>query len=157
LGSKPIAALLLAWCSLLLLPAYVAAQDAPVQGTPVQGTPSSAIGEPATAGFVSPLDEPAAPTAAPTPAPTDTPADTPTPSVTPSPTSTVAPTATATPANTPTNTSTPTIAPLQVSPLIAQGGTRLPDDGSLFWIGTAALLVLLGSTVLLVAERRSDQ
>jgi uncharacterized membrane protein len=45
---------------------------------------------------------------------------------------------------------------LQVSPLVAQGSTRLPDDGSLLWIGTAALLVLLGGVVLLLAERRNN-
>jgi hypothetical protein len=83
--------------------------------------------------------------------PTLLPADTPT--NTPSPT----PTDTPVPTETPTATSTATIAPLQVSPLVAQSGTRMPDDGSLLWIGAAALIVLAGSAVLLVAERRQNR
>jgi hypothetical protein len=41
-----------------------------------------------------------------------------------------------------------------VSPLVAQDSSRLPDDGSPLWVGGAALLVLAGSGVLLLAERR---
>jgi hypothetical protein len=41
-----------------------------------------------------------------------------------------------------------------VSPLIPQSASRLPDDGSLLWIGGAALLVLAGSGLLVIAERR---
>ena len=41
-----------------------------------------------------------------------------------------------------------------VSPLVAQNPGRSPDDGSALWIGLAALLVLGGSAVLLLAERR---
>jgi hypothetical protein len=44
-----------------------------------------------------------------------------------------------------------------VSPLVAQGGTRLPDDGALLWIGAAALIVFVGSAVLLIAERRHNR
>jgi len=40
---------------------------------------------------------------------------------------------------------------------MAQSGTRLPDDGALFWIGAAALVILTGSAVLVVAERRQDR
>ena len=78
--------------------------------------------------------------------------DTPTATFSPTPTDTLEPTATATPSPTPTAT----IAPLQVSPLIAQGDTRLPDDGALLWIGAAALVILAGSAVLVVAERRQN-
>jgi hypothetical protein len=56
----------------------------------------------------------------------------------------------------PTATPTATIAPLQVSPLVAQSGTRLPDDGALLWIGAAALIILAGSAILLVAGRRQN-
>ena len=53
----------------------------------------------------------------------------------------------------PTATATTTIAPYQVSPLTAQGGGP-PEDATPLWIGAAALLVLGGSAVLLLAERR---
>jgi hypothetical protein len=41
--------------------------------------------------------------------------------------------------------------------LVAQGTNHLPDDGSLLWIGAAGLLVLVGSAVLLAAERRGGK
>jgi hypothetical protein len=74
------------------------------------------------------------------------------------PTATATPTATPTPLPTatpePTATPTATIAPYQVSPLVPQSASRLPDDGSPLWIGGAALLVLAGSGLLVLAERR---
>jgi hypothetical protein len=74
------------------------------------------------------------------------------------PTATASPTATSTPLPTdtpqPTATSTATIAPYQVSPLVPQTASRLPDDGSPLWIGGAALLLLAGSGLLVLAERR---
>jgi uncharacterized membrane protein len=33
----------------------------------------------------------------------------------------------------------------------------MPDDGALLWIGAAALIILTGSAVLLVAERRQNR
>ena len=69
-----------------------------------------------------------------------------------SPTATPTPLPTATPE--PTATPTPTVAPYQVSPLVAQENGSLPDDGASLWIGGAALLVLAGSAVLVLAERR---
>jgi uncharacterized membrane protein len=33
----------------------------------------------------------------------------------------------------------------------------MPDDGALLWIGAAALIILAGSAVLLVAERRQNR
>jgi hypothetical protein len=44
-----------------------------------------------------------------------------------------------------------------VSPLVAQSTTRLPDDGTLLWIGAAALVLLAGSAVLLFAERHRER
>jgi hypothetical protein len=44
-----------------------------------------------------------------------------------------------------------------VSPLVAQSPARLPDDGTLLWIGAAALVVLTGSAVLLAAARHQDR
>jgi hypothetical protein len=72
-----------------------------------------------------------------------------------SPTATPAPSPTWTPE--PTLTATATIAPYQVSPLVPQAANRLPDDGSPFWIGGAALLVLAGSGLLVIAERRRQR
>jgi hypothetical protein len=103
-------------------------------GAQAQATPAPVDGQ----GFQSPLEPPtltATATGTATPTPT--------------------PTATFTPL--PTETPTPTIAPLQVSPLIAQDTTALPDDGALLWIGAAGLLMLAGSAVLLVAERRQKR
>jgi hypothetical protein len=74
--------------------------------------------------------------------------------VTPTASPTVTPTPLPTPTPEPTATATPTLAPYQVSPLVAQENGSLPDDGASLWIGGAALLVLAGSAVLVLAERR---
>jgi multidrug efflux pump subunit AcrA (membrane-fusion protein) len=63
-------------------------------------------------------------------------------------------TPTSTPSPEPTATATATIAPYQVSPLVPQASGSLPDDSSPLWIGGAALLVLAGSGLLVLAERR---
>jgi hypothetical protein len=116
----------------MMLPAFVGfvllPQIALAQSTPVIGEGQA---------FQSPIEPPTL-TATETPTVTPVPTQTPTPTFTPL----------------PTETPTPTIAPLQVSPLVAQGTAALPDDGALLWIGAAALLLLVGSAVLLVAERR---
>jgi hypothetical protein len=116
----------------LVLPAFEGLA-LPQQIVLAQSTPALGEGQ----AFQSPLEPP-------TLTPTATPSATPTPTQT--------PTATFTPL--PTETPTPTVAPFQVSPLVAQGTAALPDDGALLWIGAAALLLLVGSSVLLVAERR---
>jgi len=125
----------------------------PNAGLPGSQPPAPAGEQPGDRLFQSPLAPPAGgliTTATPTLLATDTPTATfsPTPTDTPEPT--------ATPTETPSATPTATIAPLQVSPLIAQGQTRLPDDGALLWIGAAALAILAGSAVLVVAERRQN-
>lgn len=101
--------------------------------------------------FQSPLAPPAAETVTAEATPTLLPTATPTATFSPTPTETPVPTAT------PSATPTATIAPLQVSPLVAQSGTGLPDDGALLWIGAAALVILAGSAVLVVAERRQNR
>ena len=125
----------------------------PNAGLPGSQLPAPAGEQPGERMFQSPLAPPAGDlltTATPTLLATDTPTATfsPTPTGTPEPS--------ATPTETPSATPTATIAPLQVSPLIAQGETRLPDDGALLWIGAAALVILAGSAVLVVAERRQN-
>jgi cytoskeletal protein RodZ len=85
-----------------------------------------------------------------TPRPEEPPTNTPTPS----PTVTSTPTETATPTTTPT----PTAAPFQISPLIVQSGGSPPDsNGAMIWIAAASLLILAGSVVMLVADRRDRQ
>jgi hypothetical protein len=105
-------------------------------GVFAQSTPSPGEGQ----ALQSPLEPPTL-TATATGTATPTPTETPTPTFTPL----------------PTETPTPTMAPLQVSPLVAQDTTALPDDGGLLWIGAAALLILVGSAVLLVAEHRQKR
>ena len=122
--------LLLAAC-LALLPASAAAQTAQPSETP--GAP----GAPGPFDSQSPLEPPTL-AVTPTATVTGTPTPSPTPTFTPEPTA----------------TATATVAPYQMSPLVAQNPGRSPDDGSALWIGLAALLVLGGSAVLLLAERR---
>jgi len=111
----------------LVQPATVAAQPAP---TAVQGQ-----------SVTSPLDTPA-------------PVDTPTPTPTPSPTVTATPTETATATATPTATS----APFQISPLVVQPSDQSPDTtGALLWIAAAALIILAGSVIMLLADRRDKR
>lgn len=122
----PLLLLLLSAC--LLLPMSAGAQTAEPSGTPVS---------PGVFDSQSPLEPPTL-AATPTATVTETPTPSPTPTWTPEPTA----------------TSTPTVAPYQVSPLVAQTTGRPPDDGSALWLGAAALIVLGGSAVLLLAERR---
>lgn len=151
LSCTRVAALLLVFCCLALPLAPASAQETPTP-TPGAGLPSNQQGDqPGERLFESPLVMPTPEVAASTETPTLLPTEIPT--ATPSPT----PTGTPVPTTTPTATSTATIAPLQVSPLVAQGGTRLPDDGARLWIGAAALIILAGSAVLLVAERRQNR
>ena len=111
----------------LMLPAAVAAQRSP-----------SEVHEQS---ITSPLD---------TPRPAEPLTNTPTPSPTVTPTPTTTATATSTP--------TPTVAPFQISPLIVQSAGAPPDSsGAMIWIAVAALLVLTGSVVMFVADRRDRQ
>lgn len=145
---------------LIVLPQPALAQAAPAAASLTQTTADASLPgsqQPAPAGeqpgdrlFQSPLELPAGPVTA-TVTPTLVPTETPTPTASPTSTDTPVPTAT------PTTTPTATIAPLQVSPLVAQSGTRLPDDGALLWIGAAALVTLAGSAILVVAERRQNR
>lgn len=128
---------------LIMLPQPALAQAAPAASLPGSQQPGDRL-------FQSPLEPPAGP-ATPTATPTLLPTETPTATASPTATDTPVPTAT------PTTTPTATIAPLQVSPLVAQSGTRLPDDGALLWIGAAALVILAGSATLVVAERRQNR
>lgn len=98
------------------------------------------------------LPAPASAQVTPGPFDGDSPLEPPTLAATPTATITATPSPTVTPE--PTSTPTPTVAPYQVSPLAPQASGRLPDDGSSLWIGGAALLVLAGSGLLLLAERR---
>jgi hypothetical protein len=85
-----------------------------------------------------------------TPAPTNTPTTTPTPL----PTVTATPTETATPTATPT----PTSAPFQISPLVVQPGDQPPDTtGALLWIAAASLIILAGSVIMILADRRDKR
>jgi hypothetical protein len=141
-----VALLLVLYC-LTLPPAPVLAQELPLLAPPEIDSPGDQpILQPGERLFQSPLAPPAAGTVTVTATPTLLPTETPT--ATPS----------ATPTDTPVPTATPTatIAPLQVSPLVAQSGTLLPDDGALLWIGAAALIILAGSAILLVAGRRQN-
>jgi hypothetical protein len=160
---KRVVAHLLVLVCLMLLPVPGLAQalstPEPTVALPEARLPGSQL--PAPAGeqpgerlFQSPLATPAGSLTTPaasTLPPTDTP------SATSSPTSTDTPMPTATSAETPSATPTATVAPLQVSPLVAQSETRLPDDGALLWVGAAALVILAGSAVLVVAERRQNR
>jgi hypothetical protein len=167
---KQVVAHLLVLVCLMLLPVPGLAQALPTLGPTPGPTSESTVAlseagppgsqPPAPAGeqpgerlFQSPLATPAgslATAVAPTPPPTDMPIAT----SSPTPTDTPVPTATAT--ETPSATPSATVAPLQVSPLVAQSETRLPDDRALLWIGAAALVILAGSAVLVVAERRQN-
>lgn len=74
-------------------------------------------------------------------------------------TSTPAPTATPTSTPSPTPTATPTqdlsTAVLQVSPLkLAPDDRPINDIGALSWVTIAALVVLAGAVVMMVAQRR---
>jgi hypothetical protein len=145
---------------LILLPLPALAQAAAAAASPTQKTTEAGLPgsqQPAPAGeqpgdrlFQSPLEPPVIGPATAT-ATALLPTETPTATASPTPTDTPKPTAT------PTATATATIAPLQVSPLVAQSGTRLPDDGALLWIGAAALVILAGSAILVVAERRQNR
>ncbi len=95
-----------------------------------------------------------APATIPSPSPTATPSPTLTPTTTPTATPSETPTPTLSPTATPTATPTPTYAPFQVSPLLTLTDTPTnAGDFTLLWLGAAALLLVLGSALLVWGDR----
>ena len=95
-----------------------------------------------------------APATIPSPSPTATPSPTLTPTTTPTATPSETPTPTLSPTATATATPTPTYAPFQVSPLLTLTDTPTnAGDFTLLWLGAAALLLVLGSGLLVWGDR----